>query len=291
MRELSEVIASISVRLCGDCFRVFDICCVNKSDKRNGCKNLGWLQNEREEQEVSRLRRNTLRLLIIIPAYNEAENIERVVDNLIQNYPQYDYVVINDGSTDDTRKVCARRGYNLLDLPVNVGLSGAIKSGMRYANYYGYDYVVQLDGDGQHDPRYIQKLETEMAETGCDIVIGSRFKTERKPVNSRMIGSQILTTAIWLTTKGKYIGDVTSGMRLFNKRMIKRFGYDMHYSPEPDTLAYLLNCGVDIREVQVTMYERTAGVSYLDFKGSAWYMMKMLFSIVLFQWFRKRLKE
>lgn len=232
-----------------------------------------------------------MKLLIIIPAYNEAENIERVVDNLIQNYPQYDYVVINDGSTDDTRKVCARRGYNLLDLPVNVGLSGAIKSGMRYANYYGYDYVVQLDGDGQHDPKYIQSLEAEMERTGCDIVIGSRFKTERKPINSRMIGSQILTTAIWLTTRGKYIGDVTSGMRLFNKRMIKRFGYDMHYSPEPDTLAYLLNCGVDIREVQVTMYERIAGVSYLDFKGSAWYMMKMLFSIMLFQWFRKRLKE
>ena len=237
------------------------------------------------------LRRKGLKLLIMIPAYNEAENIARVVDNLIKDYPQYDYVVINDGSTDDTRKVCSRNGYNILDLPVNTGLSGAIKSGMRYANYYGYDFVVQLDGDGQHDPKYIQDLIDEMDQTGCDIVIGSRFKTERKPINSRMIGSQILTMAIWITTGGKYIGDVTSGMRLFNKRMIKRFGYDMHYSPEPDTLAYLLNSNVKIHEVQVTMYERIAGVSYLDFKGSIWYMMKMLFSIFLFQWFRKRLKE
>ena len=227
----------------------------------------------------------------MIPAYNEAENIARVVDNLIKDYPQYDYVVINDGSTDDTRKVCSRNGYNILDLPVNTGLSGAIKSGMRYANYYGYDFVVQLDGDGQHDPKYIQDLIDEMDQTGCDIVIGSRFKTERKPINSRMIGSQILTMAICITTGGKYIGDVTSGMRLFNKRMIKRFGYDMHYRPEPDTLAYLLNSNVKIHEVQVTMYERIAGVSYLDFKGSIWYMMKMLFSIFLFQWFRKRLKE
>lgn len=232
-----------------------------------------------------------MKILIIIPAYNEAENIERVVDNLIENYPQYDYVIINDGSTDDTRKICARRGYNLLDLPINVGLSGAIKSGMRYANYYGYDYVLQLDGDGQHDPMYIKNLQTCMEQTGADIVIGSRFKTERKPVNARMIGSQLITTAIFLTTKGKYIGDVTSGMRLFNKKMIKRFGYDMHYSPEPDTLAYLLNCGVKIEEVQVQMHERIAGVSYLNFKNSLWYMMKMMFSIFLFQWVRKRGKE
>lgn len=232
-----------------------------------------------------------MKILIIIPAYNEAENIERVVDNLIENYPQYDYVIINDGSTDDTRKICARRGYNLLDLPINVGLSGAIKSGMRYANYYGYDYVLQLDGDGQHDPMYIKDLQTCMEQTGADIVIGSRFKTERKPLNSRMIGSQLITTAIFLTTKGKYIGDVTSGMRLFNKKMIKRFGYDMHYSPEPDTLAYLLNCGVKIEEVQVQMHERIAGVSYLNFKNSIWYMMKMMFSIFLFQWVRKRGKE
>lgn len=232
-----------------------------------------------------------MKILIIIPAYNEAENIERVVDNLIENYPQYDYVIINDGSTDDTRKICARRGYNLLDLPINVGLSGAIKSGMRYANYYGYDYVLQLDGDGQHDPMYIKDLQACMEQTGADIVIGSRFKTKRKPINSRMIGSQLITTAIFLTTKGKYIGDVTSGMRLFNKKMIKRFGYDMHYSPEPDTLAYLLNCGVKIEEVQVQMHERIAGVSYLNFKSSIWYMMKMMFSIFLFQWVRKRGKE
>lgn len=232
-----------------------------------------------------------MKILIIIPAYNEAECIETVVDNLTKNYPQYDYVIINDGSTDDTRKVCARRKFNFLDLPVNTGLSGAIKSGMRYANYYGYDRVLQLDGDGQHDPAFIEDMVREMEKTDCDIVIGSRFKTRKKPLNSRMIGSQILTAAIWLTTGGKYIGDVTSGMRLFNKKMIKRFGYDIHYSPEPDTLAYLLNCGVRIREVQVDMNERLAGVSYLNFKSSAWYMMKMLFSIVLFQWFRKRVKE
>lgn len=228
-------------------------------------------------------------VLIMIPAYNEAQNIERVVDNLIDNYPQYDYVIINDGSSDDTRKICARRGYNMMDLPVNVGLSGAIKSGMRYANYYGYDYVVQLDGDGQHEPRYIADMVAEMESTGCDIVIGSRFKTKKKPFSARMLGSHLICGAIRLTT-GHRIQDVTSGMRLFNKRMIKQFGYDMHYSPEPDTLAFLLNNGVQIREVQVEMYERTAGTSYLNLWNSIWYMLKMMFSILLFQWVRKRPK-
>ena len=232
-----------------------------------------------------------MQILVIIPAYNEAENIERVVNNLTTNYPQYDYVIINDGSTDDTRKICARNKYNMLDLPVNVGLGGAIKSGMRYANFYGYDYALQMDGDGQHNPAYIEALANKMAENDDDIVIGSRFKTKRKPNSARMLGSKLLTMAIRITTGGKKINDVTSGMRLFNKKMIKRFGYDVHYSPEPDTLAYLLNCGVKIEEVQVEMEERIAGESYLNFTNSIWYMIKMLFSIFLFQWVRIRTKE
>ena len=228
-----------------------------------------------------------MKLLVIIPAYNEAENIERVVDNLVANYPQYDYVIVNDGSKDDTRKICARRQYNFLDLPVNVGLSGAIRAGIRYANYHDYDYAVQLDGDGQHDPAYIHLLLEEMQRSSADIVIGSRFKTEKKPASARMMGSRIISLAIRLTTKGKRIEDVTSGMRLFNKKMIKQFGYNIHYSPEPDTLAYLLNQGVKMEEVQVEMSERIAGVSYLNFKNSIWYMLKMMFSILIFQWVRK----
>ena len=230
-------------------------------------------------------------LTITIPCYNSQDYMKKCVDHALLGGELVEILIVDDGSTDDTRKVCARRKYNMLDLPVNTGLAGAIKSGMRYANYHGYDYVLQLDGDGQHDPKYIEEMIEEMACTDCDIVIGSRFKTERKPVNARMIGSQIITVAIWMTTGGHYIGDVTSGMRLFNKKMIKRFGYDMHYSPEPDTLAYLLNCNVKIREIQVEMHERIAGISYLDFKGSIWYMMKMLFSILLFQWVRRKVKE
>ena len=227
------------------------------------------------------------KVLVVIPAYNEEKNIERVVDNLVSNYQQYDYVVVNDGSTDGTRRVCRKNGYNLLDLPVNLGLGGAIKSGMKYANYNQYEYVLQFDGDGQHQAQYIETMIRKMEETDADIVIGSRFVEKRKPLTPRMIGSQLITYAIWITTGGKYIGDVTSGMRLFNKRMIKRFGYEMHYSPEPDTLAYLLNRGVKIEEVQVEMLERENGTSYLNFFGSLDYMWQMMFSILIFQWFRK----
>ncbi len=227
------------------------------------------------------------KVLIVIPAYNEAQNIERIINNLVTNFKQYDYIIINDGSTDDTRKICSRNNYNYLDLPVNVGLSGAVRSGMKYANYYGYDYVVQLDGDGQHLPEYIEDMMIAMEKTNADIIIGSRFKTERKPFTFRMIGSQMITGAIYLTTKGTYIGDVTSGMRIFNKKMIKRFGYNMQYTVEPDTLAFLINKGIIIEEVQVTMQERIAGESYLNLGNSIRYMLQMLFSILIFQWVRK----
>lgn len=228
-----------------------------------------------------------MKVLVVIPAYNEELNIEKVVDNLVENFSQYDYVVINDCSTDHTRKICRRRGYNFLDLPVNVGLGGAIRSGMKYANFYDYDYVVQIDGDGQHQPQYIEDMINKMEESGADIVIGSRFKTKRKPLTMRMIGSQLITYAILLTTR-KYIGDVTSGMRLFNKKMIKKFGYLMNYSPEPDTLAYLINCGYRVEEVQVEMLERTAGKSYLSMGRSIDYMVRRLFAILFFQWIRVR---
>lgn len=230
-----------------------------------------------------------MKCLIVIPAYNEADNIEKVVENIINNYPQYDYVIVNDGSTDATRKICKERGFNLLDLPVNVGLSGAIKSGIKYANYYKYEYVVQIDGDGQHDPVYISDMLDKMQESDADIVIGSRFVDVKKNLSMRMLGSNIISVAIWLTT-GKKIKDVTSGMRLFNKSMIKKFGYKINYGPEPDTLAFLMNCGVKVEEVQVEMYERTAGTSYLTIGRSVSYMLHMLYGILVFQWFRKKEK-
>ena len=106
-------------------------------------------------------------LLLIIPAYNEGENIERVVDNLIENYPQYDYVIVNDGSKDNTLEICKKRGYNYINMPINVGLTGGVQTGMMYAYDHGYKYALQFDGDGQHDPATISSMLEVMPN--CDI--------------------------------------------------------------------------------------------------------------------------
>ncbi len=226
------------------------------------------------------------KLLIVIPAYNEEGSIERVVDDLIQNYPQYDYVVVNDGSRDRTAAICRSRGYRLIDLPVNLGLAGAFQTGLRYAAEHGYDCAMQLDADGQHLPRYIAPMLEEL-EAGADIVIGSRFITVLKPRTLRMVGSYLISWAIRLTT-GQPICDPTSGMRMFNRRLLEEFAQNLNYGPEPDTISYLIKNGAVVKEVQVEMAERTAGESYLNFARSVQYMIKMGLSILLIQWFRKR---
>lgn len=228
-----------------------------------------------------------MKCLIIIPAYNEAMNIERVVDRLLQDYPQYDYVVVNDGSKDQTAAICRRKGYNLVDLKINTGLAGAFQTGMKYAYAKDYDCAIQYDGDGQHNPDYIAGMIQKMQQEDMDIVIGSRFVTGKKPLSARMIGSRLIEGCILLTT-GKKINDPTSGMRLFNKRMIKKLACSMNYGPEPDTIAYLINCGAKVSEYQVVMNDRTAGESYLNFTRTIRYMTTVCCSILILQWFRKR---
>lgn len=224
-------------------------------------------------------------LLIIIPAYNEEDNIERVVDRLTASFPQYDYVVVNDGSRDSTGEICRRRGYNFLDLPVNLGLAGGFQAGIRYAYAKGYACAIQIDGDGQHRPEFIADMKKKMEE-GYDIVIGSRFVHEKKPKSMRMLGSNLIEFAIRLTT-GKVIKDPTSGMRLFNRKMIREFAKGLNFGPEPDTISYLLKQGASVAEIPVVMDERTKGVSYLTPVNAARYMIQMLVSILFIQNFRK----
>ncbi len=228
-------------------------------------------------------------VLVVIPAYNEELNIERVVDNLIRNYPQFDYVVVNDGSRDKTAEICRRKGYHLLDLPVNLGLAGGFQAGLKYAYRHHYSYAIQFDGDGQHRPEFIQAMRDKMEE-GYDIVIGSRFVTEKKPRTLRMLGSNLISAAIRLTT-GVKIKDPTSGMRMFSRKMVEEFALSLNYGPEPDTVSYLLKQGAKVAEVQVRMDERIAGESYLNPVNAMKYMSKMLFSILFIQNFRKRDKR
>ena len=230
-----------------------------------------------------------MKLLIVIPAYNEADNIVRVVEELKEAVPQYDYVIVNDGSRDSTPDICREKGYPLLDLPANLGLTGAFQTGMRYACEKGYDAVIQIDGDGQHDPKYIPMMAEKMEQSGADLVIASRFVNEKRGLTMRTVGNRILDAAIRITT-GKRITDSTSGMRMYGKRLLEIMATDLNSTPEPDTVAYLLLCGAKVEECQVTMRERTAGESYLNPWRSMAYMGHMSFSICLIQRLRKRRK-
>ncbi len=235
---------------------------------------------------------NKDRVLLLIPAYNEAENIERVVTeilefrkNLDESSPTVDYVIINDGSADDTARICTENGYNFVNLAVNLGLAGAFATGMEYALRHGYDYAVQYDGDGQHDVHYLPDMYKMAKEQNLNICIGSRFVTQKKPGGMRMFGSNIISACIKLTT-GVRVKDPTSGMRLYDREMIESFGKRMNMGPEPDTVAYLLRKGARIGECQVTMRERVAGESYLNVFSSAKYMFNICSSILIAQWFR-----
>lgn len=225
------------------------------------------------------------KVLVIIPAYNEEVNIETVVDELIGNYPGLDYLVVNDGSRDRTAQICREKGYNLLDLPVNLGLAGCFQAGMKYAWNKGYAYAIQFDGDGQHRPEFIESMREKMDE-GYEIVIGSRFIRGKKDFSPRMIGSRMIAGAIFLTT-GVKVADPTSGMRMFNREMIGEFALNLNYGPEPDTVSYLLKQGARVAEVPVEIKERTGGESYLKPVVAAKYMARMMISILLIQNFRK----
>lgn len=228
-----------------------------------------------------------MKLLIIIPAYNEQENIRHVIAELRSVVPQYDFVVVNDGSGDDTGRICRELGVPLLDLPVNLGLTGAFQTGMRYAWEKGYDAAIQIDADGQHDPAYIPEMVRVMEETGADLVIGSRFVTEKRPNTLRMFGNGIIKTAVKVTT-GKKLTDPTSGMRLYNRKLIREMAYGVNFSPEPDTVSYLLRSGAKVEEIQVHIRDREAGESYLNLKKSISYMVHMCTNILFIQWVRKR---
>ncbi|MBE5970375.1 MAG: glycosyltransferase family 2 protein [Lachnospiraceae bacterium] len=229
-----------------------------------------------------------MKILIIIPAYNEEGSIKRVVDNLEQNFPQYDYVVINDGSKDNTSKICHENGFNIIDLPTNLGLAGGFQTGMKYAMENDYDCAVQFDGDGQHRPEFIEPMVAKMQE-GFDIVIASRFVTQKKPKTARMMGSNMISAAIKLTNHIK-INDPTSGMRMFNKKLIRECALNDDFGPEPDTVSYMIRQGAKVAEVQATMDDRTEGESYLNFSTSTKYMLRMMISILLIQPFRKATK-
>lgn len=220
-----------------------------------------------------------MKTLIIVPAYNEALNIEKTISDIKEN-TNYDYIIINDCSKDNTLEVCQKNGYHVLSLPVNYGLTSAIQLGMKYAYQNDYDIAIQFDGDGQHQASYLKDLVKEIEEGNANIAIGSRFVEEKKPFSMRMLGSRLISLAIKLTTF-KRITDPTSGMRAYDRQAIEAFVSDASLTPEPDTLVYMLKKNMKVKEVQVEMKEREFGESYLSPLKSVKYMANMFFSIFL----------
>lgn len=223
------------------------------------------------------------KVLLIIPAYNEAENIEKVINNIVQNYPQYDYVIVNDGSRDDTEEICLKNHYQVLNLPLNLGIGGAVQTGYRYALKNHYDIAIQIDGDGQHDIAYVEKLIEPIISGRADITIGSRF-IEREGFQSsvtRRMGISLLSGLIHVLCFKK-VKDVTSGFRAVNEKFIKIYAenYPSDY-PEPEAIVAAIMHRGRIAEVPVIMKERAGGSSSINLKRSVYYMIKVTLAILV----------
>lgn len=227
----------------------------------------------------------TPRVLAIIPAYNEEDCLKSTVDELCRVVPGIDFVIINDGSTDRTLQICRENSFPLINMPVNGGLSVGFQAGMKYADRFEYDYAVQFDADGQHRPESILDMLDLIESNHLDIVIGSRYVTERKDYSPRMIGSRVISLLIRLTT-GALITDPTSGLRMYSRRLIQLFARDSMLNPEPESIAYLIRKGASFEEIQVNMRERVTGESYLSLSKSIAYMVRACTSILFVQWFR-----
>ena len=224
-----------------------------------------------------------MKVLIIIPAYNEEKSIDKVVENLINNYPQYDYLIVNDGSTDRTEEICREKNYNFVTLPVNLGIGGGVQTGYMYAVKNDYDIAIQTDGDGQHNPEYIEKLIEPIVKGEADMTIGSRFIEKEGFQTSfmRRMGINIIKGVIKMCC-GVTIKDNTSGFRASSKELTKYFSenYAQDY-PEPEAIVTSVLNGYTVKEVPVVMNEREEGVSSINAAKSVYYMIKVSLALMI----------
>lgn len=220
--------------------------------------------------------------LIIIPAYNESACIEKTVQDIVEHAPEFDYIIINDCSTDNTREICEQNHFNLVNLPVNLGIGGAVQTGYLYGVRNGYDMAVQVDGDGQHDPSYLKVMAEKLEKEHLDMVIGSRF-IEKKGFQSstiRRVGIRWFSRLIKVLT-GRRITDPTSGLRMVNRKVMKEFAcnYPKDY-PEPESVVAVLGAKGKVEEIPVIMQRRIGGVSSISMKKSVYYMIKVTLAIL-----------
>ena len=232
------------------------------------------------------------KIILIIPAYNESEGIVDVIQKVNQfrsiyndSSRQLDYVVINDGSTDNEEEVLNENNINHIELVANLGIGGAVQTGYRYAYFNGYDIAVQYDGDGQHDINSLPQLISPILNDEADFTVGSRFisdsKSEFKSSMSRQTGIRILSKLIQWTARVK-IKDVTSGYRAANRKVISQFvkRYPSQY-PEPESYMHMFAKSIRVKEIGVNMFERTTGESSINLVKGFGYMFNVSLSILI----------
>jgi len=221
--------------------------------------------------------------LVIIPAYNEEGSIVRTVEDIKENAPGFDYVVVNDCSTDNTLELCRKHGFSYLNLPVNLGIGGAVQAGYRYGFYHGYDTATQFDGDGQHDAKYLAQMAKTLESENADMIIGSRFieKEGFQSSSVRRAGIKYFTGLIRILTH-KTITDPTSGMRMCNRRIMAEFTVDYPRDyPEPESVVTILKKKYKVLEVPVIMRERMEGKSSINLKAGFYYMIKVSLAMII----------
>jgi glycosyltransferase involved in cell wall biosynthesis len=224
---------------------------------------------------------NQEKILVIIPAHNEEGSVGKVVEEVHTYLPQAEVLVVNDGSTDLTSEIAKSKGAIVLNLPFNLGIGGAMQAGYQYANEKGYDIAIQVDGDGQHNPKEIGKLLKALQEKKMDMVIGSRFIGDSgyKSSTMRRIGISIFSQVISMIV-GQRITDPTSGFRASNRKTIQLFASDYPQDyPEPEVVILLHQCHLKMEEVPVGMSERYSGESSITKIRSIYYMVKVLLAI------------
>ena len=226
-----------------------------------------------------------MKIILIIPAYNEEENILRVCNTIKEYNKEIDYVVINDGSKDNTLKILQENKLNHVNLIQNLGIGGAVQTGYKYAYQNGYDIAIQFDGDGQHDINYVPNICKPILDGQADMVIGTRYldkkESEFQSTFMRRLGGSIISFFIKLFT-GTKITDPTSGFRAVNKEIIEEFAkeYPTEY-PEPESTVKLLIDGYTVKEVPVSMNERIGGKSSIRFFKTVDYMSKVVLAIIM----------
>jgi glycosyltransferase involved in cell wall biosynthesis len=223
--------------------------------------------------------------LAVIPAYNEQAGIARVIDSLGEHVPDFDILVVDDGSTDRTGQIARDLGARVVRHPFNLGIGGAVQCGFIFALEHGYDYMVQVDGDGQHCADEIAKLQRAMdADPRLDMVCGSRFLTKEHgypaPI-SRRTGIHIFAF-LMSHIVGQRVSDPTSGFRLYNRRAISLFARDYpHDYPEAEAVLMVHHHRLRMAEVPVRMLRRDGGLSSIRSGKSVYYMIKVLFAIFI----------